>query len=65
MSFGTNEYLEEHNRLKHKSAVACRMCGIPVDEVDYQEHMIEFHETTVILHTIGKQVTEEIRFFLM
>ena len=58
LSFGNSKYLEEHNKFHHKTAVACSYCGIPLDEKDYQEHMIEFHETSVVLYTIGKQVDE-------
>ena len=58
LSFGNSKYLEEHNKFHHKTAIACSYCGIPLDEKDYQEHMIEFHETSVVLYTIGKQVDE-------
>ena len=58
LSFGTNKYLEDHIKANHSSAVACRLCGIPIAETEYQEHLIEFHESTVIMHTIAKQVDE-------
>ena len=59
LSFGNSKYLEEHMQsYHHNTAVPCSYCGIPLDKKDYREHMLEFHEDTVILYTIGKQVDE-------
>ena len=57
--FITEQLLQDHMVSHDEPQIKCEYCGVPCQsETVLREHIINFHEETVILYTLGKQVDE-------
>ena len=65
MVFGTYDELSKHYKTSHTTeAVFCQYCGTQTKgRDDLTNHMIEYHESTVVMYTMAKQIDEMVEGF--